>query len=111
MVVQAGLSKVALYRDADGRLHKRSGVCPHLGCAVEWNPSDKTFDCVCHGAPMCVYVCVSAWCAVGWKSLIKRSGCACNGAPARCVVKRLGVVLSDETIGFVFHGACACVLA
>ena len=49
-VVTAGLNKVALYRDADRMLHKRSGICTHLGCAVEWNPADKTFDCICHGA-------------------------------------------------------------
>ncbi|KAG2431267.1 hypothetical protein HYH02_013400 [Chlamydomonas schloesseri] len=49
-VVQQGLLKVALYRDGEGRLHRRSAMCTHLGCCVEWNPLDSTFDCPCHGS-------------------------------------------------------------
>jgi glycine/D-amino acid oxidase-like deaminating enzyme/nitrite reductase/ring-hydroxylating ferredoxin subunit len=41
---------VACYRDADGRLHRRSAVCTHLGCIVSWNPTEKTWDCPCHGS-------------------------------------------------------------
>mgnify|MGYP001450387105 FL=1 len=49
-VVRRGLQKVALYRDADGVLHERSAVCPHLGCVVTWNALEKSWDCPCHGS-------------------------------------------------------------
>ncbi|MGH7338316.1 MAG: Rieske 2Fe-2S domain-containing protein, partial [Myxococcota bacterium] len=49
-IVRRGLSKVAVYREADGRFIERSAVCPHLGCIVEWNRTEKTWDCPCHGS-------------------------------------------------------------
>jgi glycine/D-amino acid oxidase-like deaminating enzyme/nitrite reductase/ring-hydroxylating ferredoxin subunit len=49
-VLRRGLTKVAVYRGAQGELHERSAVCPHLGCIVDWNASEKTWDCPCHGS-------------------------------------------------------------
>jgi Rieske Fe-S protein len=49
-IVRRGIAKVALYRDEDGSLHERSALCPHLGCIVAWNHSEKTWDCPCHGS-------------------------------------------------------------
>jgi glycine/D-amino acid oxidase-like deaminating enzyme/nitrite reductase/ring-hydroxylating ferredoxin subunit len=49
-VRRTGLSKVAVYRDEDGRLHSMSAVCTHLGCVVTWNAAEKTWDCPCHGS-------------------------------------------------------------
>jgi Rieske Fe-S protein len=49
VVVESG-SKIAAYRDERGELHKRSAVCPHLGCIVAWNPAASTWDCPCHGS-------------------------------------------------------------
>jgi glycine/D-amino acid oxidase-like deaminating enzyme/nitrite reductase/ring-hydroxylating ferredoxin subunit len=49
-VIQDGVSKVAVYKDEDGGVHKYSAVCPHLGCVVKWNPIDGAFNCPCHGS-------------------------------------------------------------
>jgi glycine/D-amino acid oxidase-like deaminating enzyme/nitrite reductase/ring-hydroxylating ferredoxin subunit len=49
-VMRRGLRKLAIYRDEQGALHERSAVCPHLGCIVQWNGSEKTWDCPCHGS-------------------------------------------------------------
>ena len=49
-VVRRGLTKVAAYRDELGCLHECSAVCPHLGCLVEWNHNESTWDCPCHGS-------------------------------------------------------------
>ncbi|MBE7003314.1 MAG: FAD-dependent oxidoreductase [Ruminococcaceae bacterium] len=39
-----------VYRDENGALYAVSPVCPHRGCALEWNGADKTWDCPCHGS-------------------------------------------------------------
>ncbi|MBC7911984.1 MAG: FAD-dependent oxidoreductase [Pyrinomonadaceae bacterium] len=49
-IIRHGLSKVAAYRDEAGALHERSAVCTHLGCIVDWNTKEKTWDCPCHGS-------------------------------------------------------------
>jgi glycine/D-amino acid oxidase-like deaminating enzyme/nitrite reductase/ring-hydroxylating ferredoxin subunit len=49
-LLREGLSKVAVYRDNAGMLHKRSAVCTHLGCIVQWNAIEKSWDCPCHGS-------------------------------------------------------------
>jgi glycine/D-amino acid oxidase-like deaminating enzyme/nitrite reductase/ring-hydroxylating ferredoxin subunit len=49
-VLRRGLTKVAVYRDERGELHECSAVCPHLGCIVGWNSTEKTWDCPCHGS-------------------------------------------------------------
>lgn len=49
-IMRDGLSKVAVFRDEDGTVHKLSAVCPHLGCVVGWNSTEKTWDCPCHGS-------------------------------------------------------------
>jgi len=49
-IVRQGLEKLAVYRDENGALHERLAACPHLGCIVQWNPGEKTWDCPCHGS-------------------------------------------------------------
>lgn len=42
--------KVGVYKEENGTVHAVSTRCPHLGCQVEWNPDEKTWDCPCHGS-------------------------------------------------------------
>ncbi len=42
--------KVAAYRDEAGAIHACSAVCSHLGCIVNWNSAEQSWDCPCHGA-------------------------------------------------------------
>jgi menaquinol-cytochrome c reductase iron-sulfur subunit len=36
--------------EMDGALHAFSTVCPHLGCGIDWNDSQRRFVCPCHGS-------------------------------------------------------------
>jgi Rieske Fe-S protein len=49
-ILRKGAAKVAVYRDEKGQLHERSAVCTHLGCIVQWNSGEKSWDCPCHGS-------------------------------------------------------------
>ncbi|MDX8517397.1 FAD-dependent oxidoreductase [Mesorhizobium dulcispinae] len=48
--LQDGLSKLAVCRDHDGKLHSHSASCTHLGCIVRWNSTEQCWDCPCHGS-------------------------------------------------------------
>lgn len=49
-IVRHGLTKYAVYRDEESKIHAYSAVCPHLGAILAWNHSEKTWDCPCHGS-------------------------------------------------------------
>ncbi len=49
-ILQRGALKVAAYRDEAGTLHELSAVCTHLGCVVQWNTEERSWDCPCHGS-------------------------------------------------------------
>ncbi|MEO7804978.1 MAG: FAD-dependent oxidoreductase, partial [Actinomycetota bacterium] len=49
LVVHNGI-KMALFKDESGQLHANSPRCTHMGCSVDWNGADKTWDCPCHGS-------------------------------------------------------------
>lgn len=49
-VMSSGLRKLAVYKNEQGQLAVFSAACPHLGCVVQWNGDEKTFDCPCHGS-------------------------------------------------------------
>ena len=49
-IVEIDGEKQGAYRDETGELHVVSVKCPHLGCQLEWNPADHSWDCPCHGS-------------------------------------------------------------
>lgn len=49
-VLQVDGEKLAVYRDDSGRLHAVSALCTHMGCQVAFNPSERSWDCPCHGS-------------------------------------------------------------
>ena len=49
-IVRDGLRQAAVHRDEHGKLHAVSARCTHLGCIVEWNGAERSWDCPCHGS-------------------------------------------------------------
>jgi nucleotide-binding universal stress UspA family protein/nitrite reductase/ring-hydroxylating ferredoxin subunit len=49
-VVEVEGKRLAIYRDEEGAVHAMSPRCAHMGCTVDWNDADKTWDCPCHGS-------------------------------------------------------------
>ncbi|MGP4059284.1 FAD-dependent oxidoreductase [Halobacillus sp. H74] len=50
MVVQWKGERAGAYRDEEGKLHVLDTTCTHMGCEVEWNSAEHTWDCPCHGS-------------------------------------------------------------
>ena len=42
--------RVAAHRTDDGELFVVDARCTHLGCIVQWNGADRSWDCPCHGS-------------------------------------------------------------
>jgi Rieske Fe-S protein len=49
-VISVDGGRVAAYRDDAGAVHAVSAVCTHMGCVVDWNAGERTWDCPCHGS-------------------------------------------------------------
>lgn len=42
--------RVGVYRDKEDKYYFVTTKCPHLGCKLEWNQNELTWDCPCHGS-------------------------------------------------------------
>ena len=49
-ILSKGLKRLAVYKNESHELFAFSAVCPHLGCVLQWNADEKSFDCPCHGS-------------------------------------------------------------
>lgn len=49
-IVEVDGQKIGVYRNEEGECFFVSTRCPHLGCQLEWNPDEKSWDCPCHGS-------------------------------------------------------------
>ncbi|HLO82119.1 MAG TPA: FAD-dependent oxidoreductase [Chitinophagaceae bacterium] len=49
-VVEYEGKKTGVYKDKSGHLFAVNPVCPHLKCTVEWNSTELSWDCPCHGS-------------------------------------------------------------
>jgi len=49
-IVQWQGKKAGVYKDMAGQVFVVEAKCPHMGCQLEWNPEEKTWDCPCHGS-------------------------------------------------------------
>ncbi|CAN5209089.1 hypothetical protein BH20ACT24_BH20ACT24_03120 [soil metagenome] len=49
-VVDVDGRTLAVYRDEAGETFTLSPRCTHMGCTVDWNGAERTWDCPCHGS-------------------------------------------------------------
>ena len=42
--------QMGVYRASETEYYAVELRCPHLGCRLEWNPDEKSWDCPCHGS-------------------------------------------------------------
>ncbi|MEX0867365.1 MAG: FAD-dependent oxidoreductase [Pirellulales bacterium] len=49
-IVSGNGERLAAYRDEAGAVHACSPICTHMGCYVQWNSAEKSWDCPCHGS-------------------------------------------------------------
>lgn len=49
-IVEVNGEKTGVFKDETGQIFAVSVRCPHMGCQLEWNPDERSWDCPCHGS-------------------------------------------------------------
>jgi glycine/D-amino acid oxidase-like deaminating enzyme/nitrite reductase/ring-hydroxylating ferredoxin subunit len=49
-VIRVNGKRAGAYKDKNQNVYMVDTTCRHMGCEVEWNSGDRTWDCPCHGS-------------------------------------------------------------
>lgn len=49
-VVSVDGKRAGAYKDKLGNVHLIDSTCTHMGCELEWNNGERSWDCPCHGS-------------------------------------------------------------
>ncbi len=49
-IISVDGERLGAYRDIEGKLHLVDTTCTHMGCELQWNSAEKSWDCPCHGS-------------------------------------------------------------
>ncbi|NLY19520.1 MAG: FAD-dependent oxidoreductase [Clostridiaceae bacterium] len=49
-VFKSNGERIGAFRDDSGKLHLVNTTCTHMGCELNWNSAENSWDCPCHGS-------------------------------------------------------------
>lgn len=49
-IIEVDGERLGIYKDSEGNVHQIKPVCTHMGCTVNWNQAERSWDCPCHGS-------------------------------------------------------------
>lgn len=49
-IVDINGQRCGVFRDANDKLHVVDTTCTHMGCELQWNSAELSWDCPCHGS-------------------------------------------------------------
>lgn len=49
-IIEANGQRAGAFRDEQETLHIVNTTCTHMGCEINWNSAEKSWDCPCHGS-------------------------------------------------------------
>jgi glycine/D-amino acid oxidase-like deaminating enzyme/nitrite reductase/ring-hydroxylating ferredoxin subunit len=49
-IVEIEGKRAGAYRDENGDVYIVNTTCTHMGCELNWNAAERTWDCPCHGS-------------------------------------------------------------
>ncbi|WP_100489068.1 FAD-dependent oxidoreductase [Sporolactobacillus pectinivorans] len=49
-IISLNGKRAGAYKNKNGKIIMVDTTCPHMGCEVNWNQGERTWDCPCHGS-------------------------------------------------------------